>query len=445
LGADLLSSQHIHSTKSIKLLVITRLPLTQYDSIVHELLPPLVFLENMQSLKGTEERDITAEVHFKKVYKCLKVPTIMGQQYHLNDKEKELLTVLGKNPELPLKELVNHTRYKRVSSVVRKIGQFREWNILWGPVYRFDYGKLCRNPPHRLFCILEFGKSYETVIEYLRLIESLVSVYPVLSSHKELLIAGFLSSNDAEVKVLLQLLKDSNIIADYIVRVYRHYPTIENPNFFGDPVPSLDNLLNPCDVPDILSGQYDTAWSECDIRTLSHLQGGYESIKLIEILKKERKLHNREWTYEQIKYSYEKMRRNKLIRKIHFIFPFSLDQCSDFFLFMKTKDVELTRRILYNFARGERIYREYTLCDDWGLMGCICHPAFVVGLMHRLDHIEEITKKELYHLRSFPPGMCYVGEHAEFKYYDVEKQTLEYPCHVFREKIKEKLESESGG
>ncbi|MBU7009129.1 MAG: hypothetical protein HXS46_00445, partial [Theionarchaea archaeon] len=87
----------------------------------------------------------------------------------------------------------------------------------------------------------------------------------------------------------------------------------------------------------------------------------------------------------------------------------------------------------------------YTLCDDWGLMGCICHPAFVVGLMHRLDHIEEITKKELYHLRSFPPGMCYVGEHAEFKYYDVEKQTLEYPCHVFREKIKEKLESESGG
>jgi len=47
--------------------------------------------------------------------------------------------------------------------------------------------------------------------------------------------------------------------------------------------------------------------------------------------------------------------------------------------------------------------------------------------MHRLDHIEEITKKELYHLRSFPPGMCHVGGHAEFKYYDVEKQTLEYP------------------
>ena len=368
----------------------------------------------------------------------------MAQEYQLNDNEKELLTVIGKNPELSLKELVNHTKYKRVSSIVRKIKQFRENDMLWGPVYRFNYGKLCKNPLHRLFYIIELGESYEIVIEYLRLIEPLVSVYPVLSSRKGLLIAGFLSSDDAEVKALLQLLKESNIIADYIVRVYRHQPVIETPNFFGDPVPSLDNLLDPCDIPDISSGQYDTEWTECDIVTLSHLQGGYESIKLIEVLKKERKLHNRIWTYEQIKYSYEKMYKNKLIKKISFIFPFSLDQCSDFFLFLKTDNIEVTQRILYNFAREERLYREYSLCDDWGLMGCICHPSFVVGLMHRLDQIEEIEKKELYHLRSFPPGIAYVGEHSEFKYYNFETQKLEYPYHVFREKIKEKLENELG-
>lgn len=402
----------------------------------------LLFPENY-SLLGVK-KDTTAEVYFEKGYKFLEVRTIMVQEYRLNEREKELLTVLGKNPEISMKELVNHTQYRRVSSIVRKIGQFREWDFVWGPVYVPDYGKLCKNPLHRLFCIIELDKSYKTALEYLKLIEPLVWVYPVLSSHKELLSVGFLSSNDAEVRALLQLLKDSNIITDYVVRARRHWDVIEPPNFFGDPVPSLDNLLDPCDVPDISYGHHDTEWSECDITTLSYLQGGYESIKLVEILKKERKLHNREWKYAQIKYSYEKMCKNKLIKKIYYIYPYPLNQCADFFLFLKTADIELTQRMLHNFARGGRIYREYSLYDEWGLMGCICHPAFVLGLMHTLDQIEEIKKKELYQVRSFPPGIHYVGGHSEFMYYDVEAQELEYPYHVFREKIKEKLEDELG-
>jgi hypothetical protein len=387
---------------------------------------------------------MTADVHFEKLYKFLKVTKSMVQEYLLNDSEKELLTIVGKNPEMPLKELVNYTKYKRVSSVVRKMGQFREQDILWGPVYRVDLGKLCKNPLNRLFCILELGKSHETVIEYLKLIEPLIWVYPVLSSRKELLSVGFLSSNNAEVKALLQLLKESNIITDYSVRVSRHKDVKETPNFFGDPVPSLDNLLDPCKFPDTSFGQYDTEWNECDIAILSHLQGGYESIKLTEVLKKERKLYNRKWKYDQIKYSYRKMHKNKLIYKIYYINPYKLDQCADFYLFLKTDDMEVTQRILYNFARGGRIYREYTLYGNWGLMGCVCHPAFVLGLMHKLDQIGEIEKKELYHLRSIPPGIAYVGEHSEFKYYDVTTQKLEYPYCIFKEKIEEKLENEVG-
>jgi len=402
----------------------------------------LLFPENYSLL--VVKKDTTAEDHFEKGYKFLKVRTIMVQESQLNEREKELLTVLGKNPEMSLKELVNCTQYKRASSIVRKIGQLKEQDFLWGPVYRFDYGKLCKNPLHRLFCIMELGKSYETALEYLRLVEPLVWVYPVLSPHKELLSVGFLSSDDAEVKALFKLLKDNNIITDYVVRARRHWDVIEPPNFFGDPVPSLDNLLNPCDVPDTSFGYHDTEWNECDIATLSYLQGGYESARLVDILKKERKLHNREWKYEQIKYSYEKMCRNKLIKKIYYIYPYPLNQCADFFLFLKTADIELTRRILCNFAKGERIYREYSLYDDWGLMGCICHPKFLIGLMHKLDQVDEITEKELYHLRSFPPGICYMGEYSEFVYYDVEAQKLEYPYHVFREKIKEKLENRLG-
>ena len=378
---------------------------------------------------------------FGNTYIFFKVTTVMGQQY-LSESEKELLTAIGRHPQMSMKELIDYTGYKRVSSIVRKVKEFREQNFLRGPIYIVDYGKLSKNPLHRLACVIEFNKDYETIIEYLKLIKPLIWVYRVLSSHKEVLLAGFLSSDDAAVTALLQLLKDNNVITDFIVRARRHRDVKECPNFFGDPVPSLDTLCDPCEPPDTSFGEYDTKWNECDIRTLSYLHEGYESTKLTEILKKERKLHDKTWKYDQIKYSYRKMIKNKLIERIYYINPFPQDQCANFFLFLRTEDSGLTLRILYNFARGGRIYREYTLYGEWGLIGCICHPRFFAGLMHKLDQVNEITKKELYHVRSTPPGIRYVGEHAEFTYFDVDTQTLEYPYGIFKEEIKEKLESE---
>ena len=378
---------------------------------------------------------------FDKIYISLKVTTTMKQQY-LSESEKELLTAIGRYPQMSMKELINYTGYKRVSSIVRKVNEFREQNFLCGPIYRADLGKLSKNPLHRLMCIIECSQSYETIISYLKLTESLVWVYPVLSSHKELLIVGFLSSNDTEVTALFQLLKDNNIITDFVVRARRHQDVKECPNFFEDFVPPLDTVRDPCEPPDTSFGRHDTEWNECDIRTLSYLCGGYESIKLTNILKKERRLDKKKWTYNQIKYSYNKMLKSKLIREIYYIYPLPLEQCADFFLFLKTEDIELTLRILCNFARGGRIYREYTLCGDWGLIGCICHPQFVLDLMHKLDQVDEIKEKELYHVRSTPPGICYVGQRAEFIHFDVDTQTLEYPYHVYKEKIKEKIENE---
>lgn len=363
----------------------------------------------------------------------------MRQLHQLNHNEKELLTALGKYPEIPLKELLSLTKYRWVSTVVKKIEQFKELKIVVGPSYFADHGRLCRNPLHRLFCVVESTRSYETVLSYLKLIEPLMRIYPVLS-HKVLLIAGYISSDNQEVRTLLQLLKDNDIITDYSIHVRQHYMNQENPNFFGDPLPSLDNLLDSCDVPDMSFGYYETEWSECDIRTLSYVMGEYESPKLIEILRKERKLHDKKWTYEQIKYSFRKLVRNKLIEKKYFISPFPLTHCADFYLFLKTEDPLLTHRILHNFGRGGRLYREYVLCDDGGMIGCMCHPVFLTDLMLKLDKIVEIKEKRLYHLRSFPPGIQYIGENTELDYYNVDTQTLEYPYHLFRERINKRLE-----
>lgn len=356
----------------------------------------------------------------------------------ITDSEKELINIIGKLPQTTPKELFDYTKYKWVSTVVRKLEQMKEKDILWGPHYQIDYGKLCKNPLHVLVCIIEFSHSYELLISYLTLIEPLKWIYPVLSPYKKLLHVGFVSSDDKETVDILELLKKHGIITDYVARTCECKWVTENPDFFGDPNPSLDGLLDPCDVPDISFGSHDTTWSECDIRVLPYLQVGYKGTKLIEILRAEKKLHSRNWKYPQVKYSRKKMIDNGLIEKNYSISPFPRTECAHFILFLKTEDIAVTQRILCNFAKGQRVFKEYTLCEDWGMLSCQSHPVFLTGLMQKLDLIDEITEKELYQLRSYP-GKYFFKQSFEDKYYDFPNQTLEYPYTVYKKKIEEKI------
>ena len=353
------------------------------------------------------------------------------------ESEKVLLNALANYPDIPVKELLKHTKYKWMSTVVRKIENLKRNGIVLGPLYDIDYGKLCRNPLHKLFCILESKWDLNLVVSYLRLIEPLHWIYPVLSPHKTIMNAGFFSSDDTETQSLLQLLKDHDIITDYLVRIYSHRRMVENPNFFGDPNPSLNNLLHPCELPDMSLGHHETTWNECDISILPHINRG---ARLTEILREERKT-GRMWTYDQIRYSHEKMAKNGLISKIYIMCPFLSNQCADFDLFVKTEDSNLTERILHNFARGARVYKEYVLCGEWGMLHCTAHPSFVINLMYNLDKIPEITGKELYQARSSSDCWDLIPP-FELKYFDFDEQTLEYPYDVYREHICEKMENE---
>jgi hypothetical protein len=326
--------------------------------------------------------------------------------------------------------------------VVRKLEHLREQDIAWGPYYAVDYGKLCTNPLHILVCIVESSQPYETVIEYLTLIEPLKWIYPVLSPYKKLLHVGFISSDNAEMEDMLQILKEHDIISDYVTRVCSHKWILSNPDFFGEPNPSLDTLVDPCDIPDMTPGCYSTEWSECDIRILPYLQVGFKGTKLIEILREEKNVYSREWTYEQIKYSREKMVKNGLIEKRYSISPYQRSQCAHFVLFLKTRDIVVTQRILCNFAAGERVFKEYTLCGDWGMLVCQSHPVFLTDLMQKLDDIDQITEKELYQLRSYP-GKYFYKKSLEEEHYNYENQTLEYPYSRYKEKIREKVGSSS--
>jgi hypothetical protein len=362
----------------------------------------------------------------------------------MTEGEKKLLNTLGKYPDISLKELLNHTNFKWESTVKRKLDHLAKQYFIRGPFYEIDYSKLCKNPIHLFMSILELNKDYQTVISYLRLIEPLKVVYPVLSPHKEILGALFLSSHDKEMVNILQVLKDAAIITDYIPHVYTSKRMKENPNFFGESNPLLDNLLTPCDVPDMSLQGYDTVWNECDISILPYLESGYKNGKLIEILRKEKEC-NRTWTYEQVKYSRTKMIKNGLIEKDYMIFPYPYEQCADFIIFFKseTKDPEIIQIILYNFGRGGRLYRDYVICEDWGSIGFVCNPLFLTTLMNKLDKIDEIAEKKVYQIRSVPPKNFILVQPTDLTWFDVEKQTLVYPYHVYTEKIKEKLENES--
>jgi hypothetical protein len=363
----------------------------------------------------------------------------MENVFRMTDSEKKLFTVLGRYPDISMKDLLIHTTYKRMSSIMRKLDQFRDQEILYGPVYEIEYGRLCRNPFHRVMCVMETTLSYETVISYLALIEPLGWIFPVLSPNKTLLNVASFSSNDAEMIEIFRLLKDYSIITDYLIRISSLNRVIENPDFFGDFNPPLDTLLDYSDIPDISYGCHDTYWNTCDISILPYLRMGYKGAKLIEILRAERKLQ-RNWTYSQIKYSREKMVTKGLIKKEYGIYPFPYNQCVHFILYVKCEDVILPR-ILHNFARGARVYKEYLNCGDWGLMECVSHHLFLTDLMNKLDSIEEIKEKEVYHIRSIPEKY-WVSEPPLLKHFDFDNQTVEYPYHVYREKVKVKLENE---
>lgn len=364
----------------------------------------------------------------------------MGNTHDLSRSEKELLTTLGRYPHLSMKELVNRTPYKWASTIVKRLEEFRKQRTLWGPVYDVDYGKLCKNPLHKVFCIIESGRKNTTIMSYLTLITSLTWGIFVLSPQKNVLNVGFFSSNDEKLKGLLQLLKDNNIIANYTFRVYGSRRIIENPNFFGDINPSLDNVVDPCDVPDLSLGCHDTEWNECDLAVLPYLGAGYKGGKLIEILRAEKRM-DRTWTYTQVNYSFKKMLNNGLIEKKYIIYPFETTENSVFNLFLKIEDKEMAQRILCNFARGARVCRRYAFFGGWGMIHCMCHPMFLADLMYNLDSIEEIKAKEIYHLRSLR-GNSPLFLPPDVKNYDFDSQTLEYPYEVCEEKIKEKLESE---
>jgi hypothetical protein len=368
--------------------------------------------------------------------------SIMGKIHRLSDAEKELINIIGRLPEKSQKELLNYTTYKWVSTVVRKLEHLKEQDIAWGPYYAVDYGRLCVNPLHIVVCVIESSQTYETVISYLKLVESLKWIYPVLSPHKRLLHVGFISSDDAETNSLLEILKGGGVISDYVARVCSCKWVLYNPDFFGDPNPLLDTLLEPRELPDMSFGAYDTKWNECDIRILPYLQAGFKDAKLIDILREEKKMFSREWSYDQIKYSHEKMIKKGLIEKKYSISPYPRNQCAHFVLFFKTEDISLTHRILHNFALDERIFKEYTLCGDWGMLACQSHPVFLTDLMNKLDQVDEITEKELYQLRSYP-GKYFFKKSVEDSPYNFDTQTLEYPYHVYRERIEDKLSNKS--
>jgi DNA-binding Lrp family transcriptional regulator len=362
----------------------------------------------------------------------------------ITDSEKQLLHAVGSNPEASIKELLEYTEYKWERTIKRKLKRLKEQDILQGPMYYTNYSRLCKNPLHKVVCIIESNQSYETVISYLKMIESLLWILPVLSPHKRVMKMMYYSTDNEAMIDILQLLKENGIISDYVFRVMRYRGKVENPNLYGDINPVLDNLLDPCDIPDMSLQPHDTAWNECDIAVLPYLERG---TRLIEILRKEN--HNsKTWTYEQIKYSREKMVKNGLIEKLYMFFPFPLDQCLRFGLFLKTEDAALTHRIVHNFARGERINKQCALHEGWGdiniwgSVGCASHPLFLKDLMHKLDAVEEIVEKEVYQIRSFPHKKYFFSQPSRLDYYDVETQTLEYPYHVYEEKIKEKIEQE---
>ena len=379
----------------------------------------------------------------------------METEYNLTLKRKIILQCLGKNPNTTNEELAALSEYKNlvyVSTIKRKL---KKVGYISGPYYDVDLGKFTRNRLTRLVAVLMFRKDYPFIINLLKKIDCFLTLYPVFEQSFKMLIASFVCSDKSKLKRIFDYLLTQDILVYYDLYAQEDAWHLRNPLFINDNNasaslnPPLDGLLDETEIPDLSLGDFcELPLNTCDLSLIEDLFIGIGECNLRKISQFERKSEGLFYTYSELKRSIKKLSDHKIISKYYFVYPIPKEKCSRFVLLMRSNEKEKTDQLLFNFGKNARIqerltyWRSLSEKEVYGVVQCVCHPPFLIKLLHDLDRYEEITDKKFYFLRSFPASY-WVSQTITTKDYDPESCTLYYPYEEYFEEIKKAVESES--
>ncbi|MHC1604980.1 MAG: MarR family transcriptional regulator [Candidatus Methanofastidiosia archaeon] len=402
---------------------------------------------------------------------------MLEKDERLSVSQMKLLDLLGHNPELTDKELAKYVGFKYynyVSTVKNTI--LKKRGYLSGPNYWIDLSQISYNKVERILFFIMFPKeySYSYLISTLRMIKCWSFFYPLEEgAFNEMLVAVYNTDSKSLIKIF-DYLKDEGIIFYYSKYLLDGQLDIYNPYFiencgkeikktpvFVDSMPFEKEFHRNFNE----KGKKDTKLSLLDTRLIMYLQTSYFNGELSKLMKKDAKILDKNgnrpylFGYNAWRYSFEKLKECKIVKKYYSIFPVPKTKCAHFFLLLKGDNLEKTKKIAANIGATARTLRagsfvtslnEKDYNDFYWCVHIRCHPLYKERIMGLLDN-PAIKNKIRYTVRTISyhnnktarvPHMNYYTEQSvslEEEFFDFKKQILYYNYSDYLKMIKRTL------
>ncbi len=352
----------------------------------------------------------------------------------LTEHEKKLLTLVGEDPSLSRSDLQHLLQYKRVNTVSIKLKMLRRAGYVKGPYYHINLNAVGENRIHNVFAEVQFQpRQYDLVFELVTSINCWEWFFPTIQGNTFFIF--FRSNYYAYLTRLLSIVKDAGLI-EYQAYSSQNRLFAQNPNFLGRVFPSVDNLFEntTIDLP-YPKKEHDTEWRFIDLKVMQYMQ--VRTCSIGEIQRMERKLFERFWRRNEIKYSFEKIVNSGVAERKHYnISPYPRNECYAFLLLVEgdTQDVV---KFMVNFGKACRMYKVFTMCRDVGFLWCLTSPQLGPELMNTLESLSPRIRTRCLQLKSayHPLKRSFNDEHFDF-----ETQRWTFPFTKYKEQIETIIE-----
>ena len=359
------------------------------------------------------------------------------QRYQQND--KIILNELGKDAETPISELLQHTGYRRKTSVYNRIRNLREEGYLYGPYYDINYNAIGTNRLYSIFVFANYYSEYRNVVlEAMRKIDCHTMIYPVRTA--ESYIGIYRCNNWNYIGSLFKLMKKWGWLKEYSVHKSEYRWIRQNPNFFGDLFPPSNYEVPQGELPNYLYEDVDTAveFTKTDLIVMKYLS--VRPYRLTQIRDIEYKYHNTKLKYHDLKRTFEKLVKSGiLLEKSFVIFPLPLDMCSLFFLFSEGKNFESHLGLITHFGEDLRLNKTLIVVQKAIISYFLTYPLLEGKILGFIE--KKLNYANIYGIKTYPSQE--VSKHSfNDDYFDLNYQKWIFPYSEFRERLKELKEKE---
>lgn len=355
----------------------------------------------------------------------------------IDKNDKIILNKLGKDADTSIWDLLMYTKYKRKSSIYSRIRDLRKEKYLFGPYFDVNYNAIGTNKLYSVFVFADYNLSYrDAVLEAMKKINCWTMIFPVRTA--EAYLGIYRCNNWNYLARLFNLMKKWKWLKGYSVHKSECRWITQNPNFFGDFIPSQDYQIPEGELPHYYYEdlEVDTELTETDLIVLKHLSK--KTCHLTQIRDLERRYYGLKLKYHDLKRSYEKLRQTGiLIGKYFLVFPLPVDMCSLFFLFSIGKDFKSHLKIITHFGKDLRLAKRSIVVGNQVISYFAAHPLLEGKILGILE--DKVSYANIYGVKTYPSAELLTQSFND-DYFDISDQRWIFPYTKFREELKRLVE-----